>query len=68
MPIPFPFDWKKPDYKNGSIIDYRGRINLNTFETEFKLKSSITDIPKVIFIDEIGMWTTDELQLLDNFA
>ena len=61
-------DWKKPDYKNGSIIDYRGRINLNTFETEFKLKSSITDIPKVIFIDEIGMWTTDELQLLDNFA
>lgn len=61
-------DWKKPDYKNGSIIDYKGRIDLNTFETEFKLKSSITDIPKVIFIDEIGMWTTDELQLLDNFA
>ena len=60
--------WKAPDYKNGSTIDHKGRINLNNFETEFELNSSITDIPKVIFIDEIGMWTTDELQLLDKFA
>lgn len=61
-------DWKAPDYKNGNIIDHTERINLENFETEFKLNSSITDIPKVIFIDEIGMWTTDELQLLDQFA
>ena len=61
-------NWKAPDYKNGNIIDHKGRINLENFETEFKLNSSITDIPKVIFIDEIGMWTTDELQLLDQFA
>lgn len=55
---------------NGDIKDSKDRIILsadNGITSKYNLKT-VTDKPKIIFIDEVSRFTQDELDLIDNFA
>ena len=55
---------------NGDIKDSKDRIILsadNGITSKYNLKT-VTDKPKVIFIDEVSRFTQDELDLIDDFA
>ena len=55
---------------NGNIKDSKDRIILsadNGITSKYNLKT-VTDKPKIIFIDEVSRFTQDELDLIDNFA
>ena len=64
--------WVEPKINDDGSIDTSGGVNRlklteNGVISTFNLKS-ITETPKVIFIDEISLFTSDELELLNRFA
>lgn len=69
-------NWTEPSNKdiddNGYLTSEaaRNRLTLNKsgLTSKFKINDNVSDIPKVIFIDELGRFTSDEVDLINEFA
>ena len=64
--------WSSPKNidTNGDIKDSKDRLilSVNNGITSKYDRKTVTDKPKVIFIDEVSRFTQDELDLIDDFA
>ena len=64
-------NWTEPKIDNNGNItldDKHSRLKKTLdISSVFNIKD-IPNVPKVIFIDEVSRFTTDELDLIDNFA